>query len=169
MKKIRHLLAIAMTLALVMPCPAQSNKNNMGVLQSPNKKVTAWTKSSNDTKFVLTRDKKLVATPKKAPKVTEGEQYTLKFNLVSAEGVQPEQVIITSQTNPKIDHWYVYQDWETGEYAQQVPAGTYDILAKWANWETGNQYLVLKENVTVSGDMEVEINANEAKPIVINA
>ncbi|MBQ0115524.1 MAG: hypothetical protein KBT10_06610 [Bacteroidales bacterium] len=169
MKKIRHLLAIAMTLALVMPCPAQSNKNNMGVLQSPNKKVTAWTKSSNDTKFVLTRDKKLVATPKKAPKVTEGEQYTLKFNLVSAEGVHPEQVIITSQTNPKVDHWYVYQDWETGEYVQQVPAGKYDILAKWANWETGNQYLVLKENVTVSGDMEVEINANEAKPIVINA
>ena len=155
MKKSHHLLAFAMTLAMVMPCSAQSIKSNMGILQSPNKKVTAWSKASPDARYVTTHNGNLLTEVNKAPKTTEGEQFTFKCNLISDESLWPETVIITSKTNPLSDRWYVYQDWETGEFVQNVPAGTYDVLVIWSGLETDGRYLVLKDNINVNGNIEV--------------
>ncbi|MBQ0115406.1 MAG: hypothetical protein KBT10_06005 [Bacteroidales bacterium] len=160
MKKFKLILALAMT-AMVMPCPAQSN---MGILQSPNKKVTATMTKSNDTKFTAISKDYLVTTHKNAVSPTEEGMVTLSFKMNANTDNFPSSsnslVIYSSTSNQNY-----YADTWAGN--AQIPPGTYDFVASFGGMDTVS--IVFKEQIVVNNDTTIEFNESDSKLVDIKA
>ena len=162
MKKITKIAIAALLMVACMPGAAQ---NNVGVLKIPGSNVKVWSKASQDTKFIETKNHDLVSVPNKAPKIKDGETlYTVTFNLVAdnayANCVQIFDV--NSRSN-----WMV---WEGSDgYVQQLPAGEYDLFAQFEDYDNGDPIIVVKEKVNITSNTTIELNSSDAAPLNIKA
>lgn len=156
--------------ALMITCAASGQaENTAGVLRAPNSKVVAWTNpQTKDTKFVVSKDRKqLRGVSNKIQKKTEGS-YSVTFNMVGGDFTPSRVEIYPSADFSHDSNYFVWAD-ETGNYVQEVPAGMYDCVGHFANYDTGYDAVVVKGKVTISCDTTIEINTAGVKKVEIKS
>ncbi len=161
MKKFYSIISLA--IAMAMPCSAQSN---VGIIKAPNSKVVATIEGGKNTKFVSNKEHKtLTSVSRKRPAVQNGEQYvTLNINPICSENEMVYLIRVIPTTDFPEERW----DIEETELSN-LPVGSYDILVCFYDEETNEVIFIMKENVNITCDTTIDVNANDAQPIVYTA
>lgn len=160
MKSFTKLAFVTALMTATMSIAAQSN---VGILTVPGTNVTATINGNKDSKFVTNKQgNTLTQVRKQNPNLRTNEQYvTINFNPICSENVTVNVIrVIPTTENPQ-------ERWDTGENTlNNLPVGSYDILVSLYDSEALEGILIMKENVTITCDTTIDIDVNEAQPVI---